>query len=271
MKIYDLRLKIKSLSAIFVFFLLLFLYPKTYTLKPIYATGTANCGSGDPVRSNGLVTTPSVAGKFATSGGCIVDSKVIFLPFKIPTYDELKSLYFTQAKSSSFATKEAVLQGDKDQGDIPLTGRNDHLYNVNGNLTISGNIPGGQTGVVFVDQDLTINPHSHRLTTPDNAGLVFVVGGNVIIDPEVTQIDAVIIAQGAIYTAGLNCGPSRVITSPLTINGSLIALSEQNLIKFCRKLPINTPPAEIINQQPKYLILLRNLFSVTTQKWSEVQ
>lgn len=236
---------------------------------------TPNCGGGTPQRAEGLVTTPNLFGKFATTGGCVTDPKVAFLPFKIPTYGDLKSLYFTQAKTKTAVTKHAELTGDKTEGDVPLTGSTDHIYAIGGSLTISNNIAGNQTGLIFVDKDLNINPSNNKLThgTKDS-GLVFVVGGNVNIDQSVTQLDAVIIAQGTIYTAGLNCATSNVSANQLIINGSLISLNEASNetspIKFCRTLSDNKNPAELINHQVKYLVILKDIFSETSQEWSEI-
>ncbi len=267
--IENLQLKIKLILTIFCLLLTLSIVKSQLS---IVLAQTANCGSGDPVRSTGLVTTPSVAGKFSSSGGCIVDNSVIFKPFTIPTYEDLKSIYFTQAKQNPSITKHNPLAGDKNQGDIPLTGNIDHLYYIqNGNLTIDSNIPGNQTGVIFIDGKLNINANITLPSTSFNSGIVFIVGGNVVIDKSVTRIDAVIISLGVIYTAGDLCAASSVTSSALQINGALIALNEGSLLKFCRKLATdNKPPAEIINYEPKYLIILRDLFSQTAQKWSEI-
>lgn len=171
-------------------------------------------------------------------------------------------------------TKHAVLKGDKTETDIPLTGTTDHIYAISGKLDISNNISGNQTGVIFVDGNLTINPSNNKLTHGSaTSGLVFVVKEDVYIDTSVTQVDAVIIAEGTIYTAaspGHSCATSAVTASTLTINGSLISLNPDKPIKFCRKLSDNSQPAEVINHQVKYLVILRDLLSDTYQKWSEI-
>src|SRR3989344_203834 len=52
-------------------------------------------------RSDGLVVTSRIDGSFGTSSeACVIDpDKAPFLPYKIPTYEDLKSLYYTQAKT----------------------------------------------------------------------------------------------------------------------------------------------------------------------------
>ncbi len=253
---------------------LFFLLAVAYRLSPVLAQSASNCGGGSLPRAQGLVTAPQVNGKFGTSGACITDSKVAFAPFKIPTYDDLKSTYFTQAKNSASIDKQ-TLNGDKNQGDIPLTGNTDHLYYIqktspsDGNLTISSNIPGNQTGIIFVDKNLNIN--SKITSNNPKSGIVFVVSGDVAIDPSVTQIDAAIISLGTIYTAGANCNSAQPIqTSQLVINGALISLNPDKTIQFCRKLVNNNLPSEVVNTEFKYLAILRDLMSDTLQKWSEV-
>ena len=166
-------------------------------------------------------------------------------------------------------------------GDITITNTSNdfngslNIYEINnGNLTIKNDLNNStekRTLVVFVDKTLTINTN---ILHPDvNSGLVFVVKGNVNIDKTVTQIDAVIIAQGTIYTAaasGSTCTVSSVPATPLTINGSLVSLDPDNPIIFCRSLTDNSQPAEKINHQVKYLVILRDLLSDTYQKWSEI-
>lgn len=60
---------------------------------------TSSCGSGI-AKAEGLVTTPALpsGSNFNTSGACIIDPKAAFAPFKIPSFDELKSIYYDQKK-----------------------------------------------------------------------------------------------------------------------------------------------------------------------------
>lgn len=193
-------------------------------------------------------------------------------------------IIFTPSVYSLTTITKTPIDGDTTHINIPLSSTSDNIYNIkNGSLTISGDIPGltnNNVGVIFVEKDLFINPSSSQIVrTVGNAGLVFIVKGNVYIAPTVTRVDAVIISQGTIYTAATDspCSTSQVSESspgvliqPLTINGSLIALNDTLPIKFCRSLADNTQPAEIINHQVKYLVILRNLISDTWQKWSEI-
>lgn len=250
---------------------------------------------------DGLTSAPANANKYSGDDVCVFDPKSTFVPYKLPAYNDLRSLYFDQAKTTSSITKLIRSNaagctsdsstckpcspdpGNCTHSDIPMTPNLDHLYYIQktttteGNLTIDGNISGNQTGVVFVDGNLNIN---QDITGNNTSGLVFVVKGNVNIDRNVNQIDAVIISESTIYTAGANCIKSTVLyknnnstlIEALEINGSLISLNpnQDAGIKFCRVLSGSNDPAEVINHEVKYLVLLRNLLSDTWQKWSEL-
>lgn len=189
----------------------------------------------------------------------------------------LLAIVFLMLKVSSIqAVNKQTITGDATESSIPLT--QDSIYSITGNLTISNNIPGNKTGVIFVDGNLLINPDNKKLTyNQENAGLVFVVKGNVNIGKDVEQIDAVIISEGIICTAydGTSCLDGTIITPQLVINGSLVCLSNCQM-KFGRRLgetgilKDSTDPAEKINHQIKYLVILRDLMSDTYQKWSEI-
>lgn len=74
-----------------------FLTTSSTTAPPTPSGPTgANCGSGG--RATGLVSTPEITSnsKFGSTGACIVDPKAAFVPFKIPSFDDLQSLYYTQ-------------------------------------------------------------------------------------------------------------------------------------------------------------------------------
>lgn len=218
-----------------------------------------------PRVQNGLITASSISDNFSNSNAnCVLGSPAPFASFKIPTYDDLKSLYFTQSKvpkpspnPNPNTTLGAVTDGN--------------IYNyTNGVSTGAYNYT--DTAVIFINGSLSINGN---ITGTTDKGLVLVVGGDVNIASGVTQIDAVLISQGTIYTAGAECSLPPPATpgtdSQLIVNGSLISLESTQPIKFCRKLSSSTSPAEIITNQPKYLVILRNILSDTYQKWSEIQ
>ncbi len=261
-------------TVLISFFLFLLLSPVAYRLSPVLAQ-TQNCGGGTPARAQGLVTSPSLTGgsKFGSTGACIAnDPKVAFAPFKIPTYADLKSIYFDQSNLPKDFIKGNILPGDF---------KNDGIHIIKGDLNIQKSPNGSGTQVIFVDGNdpdqkgqLTINKNIIFHSSDGGGGLVFVVRDDVLIDKDVTQIDAVIISSGKIYTAiekdQSSCQTSNTQANTLVINGSLISLNADNPAIFCRKLADNNNPAEIINAQPKYLVILRDLMSDTYQKWSEI-
>lgn len=266
-----------------IFFLVLFflfLYPTPLSLNPTYAQTTYCTNSGTPVVQNGLVSTPNLGQSLVNSSGvCIIDPKAAFAPYKVPGFDELKSLYFDQAKQIVSVTKHSPLVGDKTQADIPMTTGTDHLYYIkkttssstDGNLAIQGNPSGTQTGIIFVEGNLNID--LDLTYGSPTTGLVFIVKGNVIINKNVTQVDAVIISSGTICTTAedyTSCPASNTGAAQLIINGSLISLTDSAPIQFKRTLSDNTQPAEKIIHQVKYVVILRNLISDTLQRWSEI-
>ncbi len=270
----------------------LFILCTLFLLKTTnYQLPTANAAAdscitqvGNP-RADGLISAPSITGKFGnTTGICIKDPKAAFVPYKIATYADLKSNYFDQAKASNTVVKHDLPAGDKTQSDIPLSAAGNHLYYVkktsagagDGNLTITGNIAGNKTGVVFVEGNLRIGPipgDKFNYGT-SSTGLLFIVKGDVYIDSSVTQLDAAIVAEGTIYTAttgSFTCNTNSKVASQLTINGSLISIGP-NKIKFCRSLSGNnnfTQPAEKVIHQSKYVVILKDLAADTLEKWSE--
>ena len=216
----------------------------------------------------------SVTGKFGTdsTGKCITSNQTSFAPFKIPSYDDLKSIYYTQSKATK--TDATPGSGTANQGTLRSALNSYDVILIQGDLNINSNLGGTpKTGVVFVEGNLTFSTPTF-IFGDNNSGLVFIVQGDINIDQSTTQIDAVIISSGIIRTAGSTCTTSNVGANPLTINGSLVSLDSAKPPVFCRTLTPadnSTSPAEIIIHQPKYLVILRDLFSNTLQKWSEIQ
>lgn len=261
------KFSIKVLFLLTTFYLLLTTYYQSASAQ------TGDCGSGTPARATGLVTTKDLSGIFTTATGtCIVDEKTTFVPFKIPTYDDLKSTFYDQSKNP----RKTTITGSANQGDLTSNlspSDLNRLFFIDGNLNLNGNVFSGRDApvVVFVKGNLTIGSNITYGSSSNKAGLIFVVGGDTVIDSSVSEINSVIISSGTIYTAGASCSPGAVATSnPLTIKGSLIALNANNWIHFCRSLSNNSNPAEIIKLQPKYLAIFKDIFSETLQKWSEV-
>ena len=247
----------KLLFVIFALLLVTFL-PTTS------AVGTPCIPQATSPRAEGLISTPTITSNFSNSTGtCVVDpAKAPFAPFKIPTYDDLKSIYYDQSK----AAKVSLANWWTD----PIAAET--VYYRGSDLEVNSTYPvrGSGVGVFFVDGNLFIKTDI-TFGSPTE-GVVFVVKGDIIIEPSVTRVDAVLMSQGTIYTAGGGCATSSVNvgSNALLINGNLISLDATKPIKLCRSLSNNTSPAERVVAQPKYLVILRDIFSETYQKWSEI-
>jgi hypothetical protein len=169
-------------------------------------------------------------------------------------------------------------------------------------LTGSLNIPNqasiqtsvNQNAVVFVDGnlnvgDLFVTSNDDNCTTAacqdvtygdNNSGIVYIVRGNVNMGRNIHRFDGTIISQGTICTSyDATCTPDEHHftdrggeTKQLIVNGNLISLDSTHPIQFERNLEFSTnafpngndnDPAELINLQPKYLVVMRNLLSDT--------
>ncbi|MBI2196011.1 hypothetical protein HYU45_00170 [Candidatus Daviesbacteria bacterium] len=236
------------------------------TTSVTQSVNATNCGNGLP-RAEGLVTTPILEGKFGTTGKCATGNTVTplreveFRPFKIPTYEDLKSLYYTQSKVKVAPKSDSVLLPETEEGKV-------FSYTAS-EVNINDIYRYDKTAVIFIEGNLNINKNIITAPAAPTKGLVLVVKNNINIDKAVNQIDAVIISSGNIYTAGAACSTNLIPANALTVNGSLVSLNPGKIV-FCRTLNNNSQAAEKINNQPKYLVILSNLFATTLQKWSEI-
>ncbi len=247
--------RLKILLLIPICALLLALYPNAQS--PLLA-GSVSSTCQQNNRATGLITSKDLVGIFGnTTGNCAIDATSAFVSYRIPGYQYLKSVYFTQSKANK-VLNITVMPSITDQT----------VYQASGNLTVSANPTGNGTAVIFVDGNLDITTNITYGT--NSSGLVFVVGGDINIASAVTTINAVLISEGTIYTANAGCGTSSVSASQLTIKGNLISLDATKPIKFCRVLADNSAPAELVNFQAKYLTILKEILSSTWQKWTEI-
>lgn len=278
--IYKSMTKFSILIILILAFTLYILHFTPYN-KPAFAQCLQQ--SPYPRVQNGLISTPSFSGtnKFGNlSGQCVSSNQASFGLYRIPSYDDLKSLYFDQSKSTrkTTLTGAAATQANVESAIItsPIADTDRFIY-IDGSLTLNSNFLNTKPTIpviIFIKNDLTINNNIDFAHTASGGGLVFIVSGNVVISQSVTQIDAVIISSGTIYTAGTGCATNSILTtSPLTIYGSLVSLNQSLTapIHLCRTLADNRQPAEQVIQQYKYLVILRNYIADTIQKWSEIQ
>jgi hypothetical protein len=233
------------------------------------------CNPAD--RNQGLVSGNTLSGTFGNpTGQCVIDPKAAYVDFKVPSYAELKSVFFTQNKSVASTTIHATSTPGCTGGNTVylknLTAAAKSVVNVQCNFThIADTDPTNgplfaagtnQTVVIFVDNHLYIDTDLNY--GGSNYGVVIIVKGDIYIEPSVRTINAVLVNEGSIHTT--NNGSSYTVIVPnsqqLTVNGSLINLNQTTgRIYFNRSLSYNSQPAEIINYQPKYLVLLRGLLT----------
>jgi len=249
------------------------------TTSGIYIKNTyAACAVSD--KNQGLVSSGgSITGDFGNLiAKCVVDPKAAYAPFKVPTYDDLKSLYFDQAKTSATVAKQTrstCTSGNDTITGLDLRTQNllvyatcnfVHVNDVSSPLAVATS---NKTPIIFVDNHLYID--SNLNYGGETYGIVFIVKGDIYITPSVTNINAVLVSEGNIYTAydvsDGNATNSVTGVSPLNINGSLLSITSTagEKIYFNRSLNDNSVPAELVKFQPKYLVILRGL---TTQPFS---
>src|SRR3989344_1435206 len=92
-------------------FLAVLLILSTSPKSPIFAQ-SENCSGGNIIpRAEGLVSAPSLTGIFnTTTGACITnEARAAFVSYKVPTFSELKSIYYDQAKSNTTLQKETPM------------------------------------------------------------------------------------------------------------------------------------------------------------------
>ncbi len=262
-----------------VFFLSLFFLITLFTIQSGWISkvnAQIVCNPAD--RNQGLVSGTGLSGTFGNPNGqCVIDPKAAYARFKVPNYDELKSVFFTQNKSVASQTLNTTSTPGCSGGNTiflkNLVFTNKTVVNVQCNYThIADTDPTNgpfatvgtsQTVVIFADNHLYIDTDLNY--GGDNYGVVIIAKGDIYIAPTVTKINAILVNQGAIYTT--NNGSSYTSLVPgslqLVINGSLISLGQSSgaRVYFNRSLTDNNVPAEIVNYQPKFLVLLRGLLT----------
>ncbi len=254
----------------------------TPTPTPIPSTGDAARDSTIRVFGDNLLT---VGASSATtpnnfmivgSGQMIAGSSASLAEYTLPTYEKLRSVYFDQFKPPS-GTEKVTLSSSFDSTLINLSDKN-RLYWVkkessqpaSGSLIVGKNIAVQKSGVIFVDNDLYINTNLTHSAT--GAGLIFIVKGNVYVNQNVTEVDALIITTGTFCSSwnGADC-VSKNPDSQLLIKGSVISLSADKKPRFVRKITDNYQPAEQLDYQPKYMVIFKDIFAKDLKIWTEKQ
>ncbi len=138
----------------------------------------------------------------------------------------------------------------------------DNFYVKAGIGEIKTNSWGGWTTnkIYFVNDNLDIN---QDLTVPDGETMMVIVNGNITIDPLVTRLDGIYIANGSILAGGTD-------DDQLVINGMLYARGNIRLYRsFSDKTVNNTTPAVKINYSPGLIFNLPPEIMRVLSGWRE--
>src|SRR5258708_6302343 len=184
---------------------------------------SAQCQTND--RNQGLISAPNpVVGIFGNPNSvCVSGNDAAFAPFKIPTYETLRNLYFDNVKAvPGVLDKQIISAANPTNSNININ-QNSVFYipQAKGDLTLNGDPNSSNvtnfSAVIFVDGNLNINSDiiygnptgSDPKTAPVSkaSGLVFVVKGAIKIDAGVNRIDAVLMSAG-LNSSGSNLGYS---------------------------------------------------------------
>jgi len=134
-----------------------------------------------------------------------------------------------------------------------------------GNLTIGNGTSSFAVGtsklVIFVNGDLNIKSN---VSVSSSGFVMFVVSGNISIDPSVDSVSGIYLTNGQFKTGTLG---RRQDTKGITVTGSVVALSGVNLQ---RSLNDNTTPAEKFIFSPSLLLQIPYNFFQRNFNWREV-
>ncbi|MDD3998875.1 MAG: hypothetical protein PHR98_02080 [Candidatus Shapirobacteria bacterium] len=114
--------------------------------------------------------------------------------------------------------------------------------------------------IYFVNENLNIN---QNLSVANGETMMVIVSGDIIIDPSVTQLDGIYVADGEISAGGIN-------GSQLVINGMLYAGGDIRLYRsFVVKRINNTTPAVKVNYSPGLIFNLPPEIMRVLSGWRE--
>jgi len=119
----------------------------------------------------------------------------------------------------------------------------------------------GDPAVVFISGDMNID---RDIEIAADTGLIFVARGDILIQGGVKRIDGIYSTDGDFKTyENVTCGSTGSNNQQLTINGAVHVFGEACFTRSLPPLP-NIPnnrddPAEIINYEPKYLWLFKEI------------
>jgi len=202
---------------------------KVENYVPTTCNGNGNNCNPSTVSNGGVYS--RVASSMSSSDQSQKTSSNAF-NFKTYTYNQLKSQYFDS----------------KGVGTV-LTGDNATWAKVKDN-----------SGVIFVDGDLKV---TDNLNTSNF--VMIVAKGTITIDPSVTLINGILVADKVVAAADIDTTSS---VAKLVVNGMIHGVTE---VEFSRSLLPNSlnndSPSVEVNYKPEYLFMIPNALSKAFNKW----
>lgn len=275
----------------------------------LYSNVVASCHNATTPRVvRGFTTTFSFTNSTGLQSefGCIQGSPALIQlkdgKIDLSTYKSIKTEYYDKAPAgikNPASPPPFTLLGSLNGGTVYNIGGDAYVNPPAANLSINGSGP----VIVFVDKDLYIQTDITAGKTSNTQGLVFIVQGEILINHAVKEINAVLVSEGLVNSSSdPNRDPSRTnltsrypicstyndpsceailpFSEQLIINGNFIHIYDQSRIYSAKRMELkrdlqgsptsNTVAAEEVILQPKYFVILKDLFGPSQVSIQEV-
>ncbi len=225
---------------------------------------------------HGLLSYASGTASFGSNGGSVAAAPAYQArsAFTGPRFDyaSLQSLLPT---ATPISTPSLIW------GDLNLSTPGTAIFSREGDLAIdqAQTITANKKLVILVSGDLTIKSKINLAAENATQSIIFVVGGNILIDPALgggsavnPDLEGVYIATGTIHTGTAGTDADN----QLVVKGNMIGYGQNGTsqgVALERDLPPaieNTTPGELFIQRPDLLISVPSALSRKTTLWSEV-
>ena len=257
----------------------------------VFVTAVNTCGHADSLGA--FCLKKDIFGWLKTTGGDVASGSIIDGGSDAPvgqyntTYLQLsktggissfRSQNWSVSDDPKFSTNPATFSGlmsmyESKAVALPAPGAlSGGIYATTGNLTYTGNYTFNgpvviivKSGNLYVENDLNINGNQN--------GVIFMVDGDINVRDTVSEIDGILIAKNT-FRSAYNL-PSIQFTSQLVVNGAVYSFGGFALDRIIdpgtgATEDVADEPGELINYDPKYLIIYGGLLSVSNTSWSEV-
>lgn len=259
----------------------------------VYVSAVNTCGHADSLGA--FCLKKDIFGWLKTTGGDVASGSLIDGGVPAPagefntTYLQLskgggisnfRSQNWSVSDDSKFSTNPGTFSGlmslyESKAFALPAGGGalSGGIYITNGNLTYTGNYTfSGPVVVIVKGGNLYIE---NNLSVSGNQnGVIFMVDGDINIRDTVTEADGIYIARNT-FRSAYNL-PTISFTDQLVTDGAVYSYGGFALDRIIDPGsgagggPVADEPGELINYQPKYLIIYDDLLSVSNTTWNEV-